>query len=66
MLAALPQMRAIGGVLPQSAVHPLIAGSAMIGKRSVQEWVTLHSFDRFERHSLGDAPALHRMGQGTE
>jgi len=66
MLAASPQMRAIGGVLPQSANTPLIAVTTMLGMPFVQKWVTACPAPQTERLSFGDASALHSAVQGTE
>lgn len=65
MLPAPPQNRAIGGVLPHTAVDPLIAGQAVIGKRSGSKRSTISIIDPFAPYSFGDTQTYCQTGEGN-
>ena len=66
MRTVLPQMRAIGGVLPHADCTPLITAAAVIGKRDVPDWSDIGCVKSIGRLLIGDVQAHCQFGEGTE
>ena len=66
MRTVLPQMRAIGGVLPHTDCPTLITATAVIGKRDVPDWLDIGCVRSIGWLFIGDVQAHCRFGEGTE